>query len=85
MEAVANPASLVIALLAPMPERLVQALEHAGHRVARQPDASWAQATVAITRGSLPPDANDAVEYRGELPSNHAPTVGELLDASLAL
>lgn len=38
-----------------------------------------------VTRGSLPPDANDAVEFRGELPLQHAPTVGELLDATFLL
>lgn len=54
MDATAKPASLIIALLAPMPQRLVQTLEEAGHRVALAPDALWAQATVAITRGSLP-------------------------------
>ncbi|WP_171020077.1 NAD(P)-dependent oxidoreductase [Hydrogenophaga sp. 2FB] len=59
MDATAKPASLVIALLAPMPQRLVQDLEGAGHRVALPSDAWWAQATVAITRGSLP--TGDAV------------------------
>lgn len=59
MDATAKPTSLVIALLAPMPERLVQALADAGHRVASPADALWAQATVAITRGSLP--TGDAV------------------------
>lgn len=38
-----------------------------------------------ITRGSLPPDANDAVEYRGELPVARALRVGDLLDATLLL
>lgn len=38
-----------------------------------------------ITRGSLPPDANDAVEFRGELPVNKARVVGDLLDATLLL
>lgn len=41
--------------------------------------------TPVITRGSLPPDANDAVEFRGELPARPAPTVGDLLDATLLL
>ena len=42
-------------------------------------------ANPVITRGSLPPDANDAVEYRGELPVARAPSVGDLLDATLML
>lgn len=46
--------SLIVALLAPMPDTLVSALEAAGHRVAREPGALWSRATVAVTRGSLP-------------------------------
>lgn len=44
----------IIALLAPMPELLIHALEAAGHCVVQPPDARWAQASIAITRGSLP-------------------------------
>lgn len=38
-----------------------------------------------ITRGSLPPDANAAVEYRGALPVRGPSRVGDLLDATLLL
>lgn len=38
-----------------------------------------------ITRGSLPPDANVAVEFRGELPVVKALLVGDLLDATLLI
>lgn len=50
----APQASAVVAMLAPMPERLVQALTDEGHRVAQPGDSLWADATVAVTRGSLP-------------------------------
>lgn len=48
------PTPLIIALLAPMPEMLLLALEAAGHCVVEPSDARWTQASIAITRGSLP-------------------------------
>lgn len=46
--------SATIALLVPMPELLVRALEAAGHCVLQPSDPRWTQASIAITRGSLP-------------------------------
>ena len=54
MDAETGTTPLVVALLAPMPERLLQALGDAGHRIAQPGDAWWAEASVAVTRGSLP-------------------------------
>ncbi|MDO9437496.1 NAD(P)-dependent oxidoreductase [Hydrogenophaga sp.] len=50
----AGATSLVVALLTPLPARLVRALEDAGYLVPVQADPLWHSATVAVTRGSLP-------------------------------